>query len=231
MSGSAGDILRGMEVERQPVRVGRTPTVTRSAPVPVREIAPPSREDETLRLQELQREAQARGYQEGLRQGLAAAAVQGNAAIEKAVAESTALLAEQKARLGALTASLADARAHFLGAAEDDLVALCFETVCGIVTDHALQPDTVRATLRTQAGRLGPDAAAVLHVHPDDLPLVHGGADAGALRCVADPGVALGGCIVRGQEGGIDARLESVLVACRDALLSARARRRAEAQT
>lgn len=231
MNASAGDILRGMQLEVHALRVGRPragPVVPASP-----ELTPRTPEEDRLQLQELQREARERGYQEGLRLGLADARKQAGVAAEKAAQEAAGVLREQQQRLVSVATSLTELKTEFLCAAEDDMVALCFEAICQLVGPSAVQPDTVRLLLRSRAEHLAADAHAdaTLHVHPDDAALLRDETAAGPVRVVEDPDVALGGCIVRQPGGGIDARLETMLAACKEVLLAARARRRVEGQT
>ena len=222
VSAPVGDILRGMEVERQPLRVGRA-----RAPIPQIQVsAAPVPQVDGACLAELQRVAERAGYEEGHRKGLADAALQAATAVEQAVAKALVPLQRRQEQLDALFASLAAAKDDCLRAAEEDMVALCFDTVCRIVGNSGVQPETVRSLLRDQAARVAKDAGTVLHVHPQDAELLqdHAGTP-GAVRYVADPEVALGGCIVRQSGGAIDARLETMLAACKEALLSARAMR------
>ncbi|MDB5914971.1 MAG: hypothetical protein JWP22_3646, partial [Ramlibacter sp.] len=50
-----------------------------------------------------------------------------------------------------------------------------------------------------------------------------------SVRCVADSEVELGGFIVHAEGGGLDARLETALLACKEALLATRRERDAPA--
>jgi flagellar assembly protein FliH len=139
------------------------------------------------------------------------------------VVDALAPLHERQEELAAICASLAATRGDCLRAAEDDMVALCFDTVCHIVGGSVLEPDAVRGLLRAQAARLAEEARVSVHVHPRDAELLRGMDADGQMRYVADPQVALGGCIVRQPGAALDARLETMLAACKEALLAARA--------
>jgi flagellar assembly protein FliH len=65
----------------------------------------------------------------------------------------------------------------------------------------------------------------VVRLHPDDVALLKGDADGGALRIDADPAVALGGCMIDGPAGSLDARFETQLEALGAVLKSVRAQR------
>ncbi|MBC5785100.1 hypothetical protein H8N03_19290 [Ramlibacter sp. USB13] len=229
MNALAADILRGMEVERQPLRVGRARTSPATAqPVPAAPVPVPL---DPEAIEELRREAQHAGYEEGRRQGLGAAATERAAAVERAVSEALAPLRKQQEQLTSLVEGLSTAMHDCLRAAEDDMVALCFDAVCRMVGEAAPQPEAVRSELRARAVRAASDGGAEIHVHPQDLELLEPQPERGPVRYVADPQVALGGCIVRQAGGGLDARLETMLATFKAVLLSARARRVGEAQS
>jgi flagellar assembly protein FliH len=169
------------------------------------------------------------GREEGLRLGLQEAAEQGRALVERAVRDATQPMRDAQEHLHRLAGGLRPAFAACLAAAEDELVALCYETICSILGEHALQPAVVQAHVEHVLSLASGGQQLALHLHPQDVELLAScelRADASALQAsihrVADPQVALGGCIVRGPQGGLDARLETALLACKEALLSAR---------
>ena len=116
-----------------------------------------------------------------------------------------------------------------LAAAEDDMLALCFEVVCRVLGKSAVQPEAIRAQLTEAMGALRGRQSVAVHLHPDDLQALQkepgwtsnpiGGND---VRWVASPEVVLGGCIVESSEGGLDVRFETQLNALRDLLLQTR---------
>jgi flagellar assembly protein FliH len=229
-----GDILRGMQVEDLPLRLGR-----RAAPAMPQVAAPAPDEDAAARERLAAMERRAReegtraGHEEGLRRGLAEAEARTRSALEQAKAQALAPLEEERKRWSSLLAALEQARADSLLAAEDDAVALCYELLCRFLGAAAPPPEALRAQWQALCAGQAGEAAAVLHVHPQDAALLDAaeagsraaGDDGSRIRWVADPQVALGGCIVRGSAGGIDARLETMLTACKDALLVVRAAR------
>lgn len=169
------------------------------------------------------------GRDEGLRKGLQEAAEQGRARVEQAVLEATQSVRAMQEQLYRLEAALRPAFAACMSAAEDELVALCYETLCSILGAQALQPAVVQAHVQHVLSRAAGAQSIALHLHPQDAELLAScaaGVDdptaAARIRCVPDPEVQLGGCIVRSEGGGLDARLETALLACKDALVSAR---------
>jgi flagellar assembly protein FliH len=240
VSPGQGDILRGMQVEALPLRLARRaapPALPAAAAAGHEDTGEPDDAAARERLEQAQREGREAGvragYEEGLRRGLADAQARARSELEQAMQQALAPLDDERKRLAALLAALEQARADCLAAAEDDAVALCYDVLCRALGAAAPQPEALRAHWQALYAGQSLAAGAVLHVHPQDAALLtaslarDGAAEeeASSMRWVADPEVALGGCIVRGSAGGLDARLESMLSACKSALLAARAAR------
>lgn len=174
------------------------------------------------------------GHDEGLVAGRAEAAREAQARAAAAEAQATAALREQQDRLAELGGRLAAAHAEVLAAAEDDLVALAYETLARLLPRHAFEPQAVRATLQAALARAAGKPRVLLRLHPEDARLLDAGGlqgEAGqVLAWCADAQVALGGCVVETADGALDLRLESLLADCRAALLRAREERRAAQQ-
>lgn len=165
------------------------------------------------------------GYQQGLRQGL----LQGRADAEKAArAEVAQRVAALDTLLRALPAQL-DAR---LDDAEDDLIALCYEVVCRVAGADAATPEGLGRLVRQAATRLRAQRALTLQLHPRDVAMLRDDPDGAAwlrgdawpdgIELVADSQVAVGGAIVRGRHGSLDARLETQFGLLKDMLLRQR---------
>jgi flagellar assembly protein FliH len=148
-------------------------------------------------------EAERRGFDEGLARGLAEARAQAANALE-AVATAERTLAEMRdqylARAEAAAVDLAFQIAEkVIGAT----VAADSEAVLGVVSGALL-----RTTDRDHL---------VVEVHPEDFELVRDAASELAARLgginrmevISERRVAPGGCIVRTEEGEIDARIEA----------------------
>jgi len=228
----SGEVLRGMHVEAQPLRVGRRAAA--ELPVPQPEPAESHDVEAVQRIEAERRAARAEGeqagYAEGLRRGLADAQREAEAALQEALAQARHAVQAEGERLASLCKSLEGARCDVLRGAEDDLVALCYETVCRIVGDTALDPAVVRNRVQQFAALWGDRPGAVLHLHPQDAELIEATGVVPGIGYIADPEVVLGGCMVRSTGDSLDARLETALVACRDALLATRARRLSQEQ-
>ncbi|USX18342.1 FliH/SctL family protein [Oxalobacteraceae bacterium OTU3REALA1] len=165
------------------------------------------------------------GYQQGLRQGL----LQGRADAEKAArAEVAQRVAALDTLLRALPAQL-DAR---LDDAEDDQIALCYEVVCRVAGADAATPEGLGRLVRQAATRLRAQRALTLQLHPQDVAMLRDDPDGAAwlrddawpdgIELVADNRVAVGGAIVRGRHGSLDARLETQFGLLKDMLLRQR---------
>lgn len=229
----AADILRGMHVEAVPLRLSRIrPGLAQ--PMHASPEFPAEAERERARrecLEEAARqgheEGSRAGYEAGLRKGLTEAAGEVQAAVQKAVAQAKTEVEARQGQLDALAAGLQRAMQDMLVAAEDEMVALCFDTLCRMVGTAAAQQESMRAQIVALASQVAPRDLVAVHVHPEDHRAFAGGdASPGAIPWVADPEVRTGGCIVRRKGGGLDARLDSMLEACRAALIAARAQRR-----
>lgn len=227
----ATKVVRGMELAAVPLRLGRgSAQAPLPRPVPVAAQPDPREEGRRLGLEQGLREGREQGLlagrEEGLREGCAQAAEEIRAAVEQAVAEAVLPLREEQTRLQQLAQSLATAVDGIEEAAQDELVALCYETVCRVLGEAVLQPEVVRQHL-SHLRSLHKGREVVLHVHPQDADLLQrtlvGAPEDGDLRWAADPEVALGGCLLKAPGGALDARLETMLLACKTALLEARA--------
>jgi flagellar assembly protein FliH len=161
-------------------------------------------------LAELRAEAERRGYAVGH---------------EKGEAEGRRLLQAQIDRFQGLAAQLVQARAAVLADAEDGVVELAFAALCRILGEQAASRDGVHAMVARCAADVREREQVGIRLHPDDVALLDDGAGHHA-RFSADPGIALGGCIVDSSTGALDARLETQLTRLAETLLAVRAARR-----
>jgi flagellar assembly protein FliH len=228
-------VVRGLPLQALPLRLARLAVAA--------SVTPPatatSRDDDALQaareqvLREAREHGLRTGHDEGVRQGRAQAQQEVREAAEQAAAAAAQALHGDRVRLQALAGAAQAAVQEALAAAHDEMLALCYETICRVVGAAAVQPETVRACLSHVVGLAQSREAVVLHVHPQDAAWLAAGQDTGDSpempRWVADPSVILGGCILKSPAGALDARLESVLAACKRALLDARATAAAQA--
>jgi flagellar biosynthesis/type III secretory pathway protein FliH len=155
-------------------------------------------------------DAERRGYEAGEKQGKQAA----TAAMRTEIDRVTSLAGEIDSALRKLTAT-----------AEDAMVDIVFTAVCRIIGERGATRTAVQDVVRAAAAAMREREQLVVRLHPDDVALLKGDADGGALRIDADPAVALGGCMIDGPTGSLDARFETQLEALGAALKSVRAQR------
>jgi flagellar assembly protein FliH len=219
--------------------------------------SPGSAPDAWADLARVEEEARQRGYEEGFAKGSIEGRARGDEesrllaaqAAEKASrdledhAERVTRELKQQAQAGyqarvqvldGLIGALPPKIEARLAATEDDMLALCFEVVCRVLSESVAQPEAVRAQLVQAMDRLRSRQLVAIHLHPDDLAMLQkghglsqgllGGAD---VQWVASADVALGGCVLQSPEGGLDARFETQLAALRELLLQTRAAARA----
>jgi flagellar assembly protein FliH len=232
-----GEVLRGIRIDGPPLRLGRTKA---SAGAAAEAGISTRSEDEVLcerravALREGREEGLRCGRAEGLREGRAQAADEIRQAVQRALAEAEREQEAALQRLQRLAQQAEDRVAEIVAAAHDEIAALCYETLCRIVGSQALRPEFVLAQVAELVQQHG-SVQMVLHVHPQDAELLQQQAGAADLKWMADPDVALGGCVLHSSGGGLDGRLETILAACKSALLDARAqavsRRAARART
>jgi flagellar assembly protein FliH len=229
---AGGEVLRGVPLATTAIRVGRTAAL---AATDVSPSAAAATEHDAARrgfdegFERGRAEGLDSGHREGLRLGQAEAAEQGRSALEAAIAEAVNPLREEQTRVQALVHSIRNGADAYLAAAEDQMVALCYETVCAMAGRLVADETSVRTHLaHLLTLRQGP-GLATLHVHPQDAALLDRlGLDvpeAGRVPWLGDPSVCLGGAVVVGRGGGLDARLETMLAAAKDRLLQVRAKR------
>jgi flagellar assembly protein FliH len=156
--------------------------------------------------------AQRRGFAEGEERGAAAAAE---------------LVREQVERFVRISGTLAQSKLAVLADAEDMLVEIAFTALCRMLGEHAATRAGVAAQVqRLIHGERDLDLVTV-HLHPDDLAALEAGAPAidTRVRLQGDAALTLGGCVLEGPRGTLDARLDLQLQRLREALMTVRAAR------
>jgi flagellar assembly protein FliH len=161
------------------------------------------------------------GYEEGLLQGRAAAQAEVEAMTEALESAAATQREERQAALGAALAAFEDAKAQWLALAEEDMVALCFETLGRILAD-AVAPEVVRAQASHLLAHWRGQGVPILRASPADVRLLEGLQTDLPFACVADPDVKHGGFLVQGGAGALDARLDRILEEVKASLLAAR---------
>lgn len=131
--------------------------------------------------------------------------------------------ASYQARLQLIDRLMADLPGQIesrLVAAEDDMLALCFEVVCRMLGEKAARLENIRSHLEIAMRAVRSRKLVSVHLHPDDLAtLRHGSVDGESavgndgVNWVADASIEIGGCILHSDEGGLDARFDTQLEA------------------
>jgi flagellar assembly protein FliH len=176
-------------------------------------------------MDEARREGFESGRAEGLSKGEEDAREQTARAEEATRREAAGALAEGARRIEQLLQSLLAATEDQRAIAEEDLVALGFESLCRVLGREAASAESLRSVVRHLLAAQGARVQLEVHVHPDDMALLPAAQD--NWRWVADESVQLGGVILRSPQGSLDARLEVQLAALREALVNTREKRRA----
>jgi flagellar assembly protein FliH len=171
------------------------------------------REQERQRLEQAYKDAQARGYQDGFKQG-------------DEDARSSYL--EAQGRLEAITAKLEETLEQGIAGIEDTAVAIVFEAICKILGDAMVTREGVIAQVRQVTARVRERGALLIRLHPRDLELVQEcnafgvGTKSAEIAWAADDSLSIGGCVVETTGGEFDARLDMQLDQIRNALAAAR---------
>ncbi len=190
------------------------------------------------------------GYDAGVREGTATAKQDVLTQASDVIAEAARVSAEQaaqqtsraleqealqrwsqhKARLDALLAALPAQIAQRMEALQDDLLALCMETLLQILGKEAVQASVVRSAVRHALDQLPARPLVRVELHPDDLAALRAlpGWDmwceqqAPGAQWAGNDTLASGGCVVVSPEGSLDARLDGQLQTFRSMLLDSR---------
>ena len=263
---SPGSVLRNVALQRQRRPLVRpvppapvVAPITTEAPALVDEraeipsAAPADRQTEDSGIDPRQAGWQA-GFERGREEGYAAGFEEGQAAAEAAVQrvaeeriQEAVSLAVSRAEdaidnrlqaIAALRQQIARALEDRLRDAEDDMVALAWETATRIIGSAMTDAQGVRSQLQQALDVWRGSVHLSVHLNPDDLAMIESkAADSTAaprnshleIAFVGDPSIAVGGCLLRAAEGGLDARLDHQLELLKATLRSARERRRAAA--
>lgn len=193
----------------------------RVAPPPPPPVAPP--EDNAPVIDALLREAEAtlahaRARQEAVlkerEEALAAARAQG---LQEGREQAALEAAQGQAELKRLLDALPEAFERFCLAQAPHLTELCVTAAEKILQEQlSLEPERVRAIVRSAIAHVPHSQHLTVQVHPDDLPfLQEAGLAEGTSRTLVlepDPQLQRGGCRIESRQGVVDASLEGALV-------------------
>ncbi|MFZ6646133.1 FliH/SctL family protein [Undibacterium sp. TJN25] len=168
--------------------------------------------------QELSRlgaEAESRGFEDGMKKGEETAR---KAAIEKLQ------------HLTTIASSLIDTRKMILDEAEDAVVEIAYAAICKMLGETAATRQGVVGAVAQTAKSFQQNEDLVVRLHPADFEMISALSGEAGIPSVdtrwelaVDASIELGGCIVDGSSGTLDARLETQMQTLREALLKVRA--------
>ncbi|GAB2842930.1 hypothetical protein GCM10027277_07800 [Pseudoduganella ginsengisoli] len=205
--------------EASPTASPAASPVSAAAPQPdLQALIDQARESVLAQFKQEAETAREMGRQRGLQEGREAGA-----------AESRQAFAAELARMRSIVDKLHGAVENGVAGLEEMAVAIAFESVCRILGDKAITAEGVRGIVRETVSHVAARDGVTVRLHPDDLSALRSvgaleaPADNGApVSWVADTTLALGGCIVEGGGGELDARLDTQIERLRAALLAAR---------
>jgi flagellar assembly protein FliH len=231
-------VMRGIAIDGAPLRLRRGLPVGAlpAEPAPVHGAERSHEEalrrgyEEGLALGQI--EGRRAGNEEGLRSGREQAAMDAKKWAESAVLAGTATLVEERRRLRDVHEACQALAGELSANAEEEMVALCYETICRVVGELSVRPEVVSAMLAQVLANARGQARVLLRVHPQDAVLLDAcgvtSQPGQAVSWRADPSVTIGGCVLEAPGGGLDLRLDTMLENCKAALLRAREQRLGE---
>lgn len=170
---------------------------------------PPDPQPQQARLAALEREAFAKGYEQGERAGLQAGGARAEAMMH---------------RLAQTLEELANLRREMIRQTERQMVQLALAIARRVVRrEVALDGDLTLSMARLALDRLGDSTSVTVRLHPDDLAVIADGAerwDRPHVTVVADRDIGRGGCVVDSDFGSIDASVEAQFQELARALLA-----------
>ena len=165
-------------------------------------------------LAQVRQQATDAGREQGLQQGRLAAQAE---------------FQQQLDSLRAVIQSARNAHTRHLEEVADEAGEIVFTAVCKILGDGFTNREGAVATVREAVRRSKERGRLLVRVSPEDFELLSSrrrelleGAVAGEVDLVADEKVKLGGCLLEGASGSLDARLELQLQRLREVLVRAR---------
>jgi flagellar assembly protein FliH len=164
-----------------------------------RGVESPAEAPEPQRAATIERDAFAKGYAQGERAGLEAAATRGQAMLR---------------RLGETVQELTALRADIIQRSERQVVQLAMAIAERMINrEISLDRGLVCAMARVALDRLGENASATIRLHPDDFAAVSAGLGDGwkdqQITIAPDPMVSRGGCRVHSDFGFMDVDVAS----------------------
>lgn len=181
-------------------------------------------------LQALHQQARRQGFEEGLRDGLAAAREQVEAelaeqrslyenttqeAVVKLEREKTLATVELANRFDAVCSGLHQQLASYLQQLEQQAVALAFQSIQTILGADSQRVGALRTLIEQQVSALRDTGALRIHLNPDDFCLFEQGEETSlpdkSVQVAIDTRLPRGGCVIHSRAGRLDVGLPSQL--------------------
>lgn len=133
----------------------------------------------------------------------------------KITAQVSAQVADLREQLAATISEVSNLYAAIAAQAERELVELALEIAKKVVHREITIDREVALTLaRVTLERLDSRTAASVHLHPEDCAYVSANLEKlgfhGAIELIEDRSIAAGGCLVRTENGDVDARIDQL---------------------
>lgn len=157
-------------------------------------------------------DAERRGHEQGVEQGVRTAGEESAAHIE---------------RLNAVLQAVRQARRTLLDDNEDMLVEIVFTAVCRLLGRHGATRAGIESMVRSLVESEREAMSLTVRLHPEDARMLaaHAAEIDARVQFQADTSVTLGGCLIDNGRGVLDARLEQQISHLREALISVRRQR------
>jgi flagellar assembly protein FliH len=236
-------IIRTPEISAVKRRLGRLRDVSPAVVETPESAKPRIEEDRTvetefeslMHMQELAAEVNARTEHElRVEQEIAEARIQAERrgyadGQEKAEEAARKAVSEQLERFNSIMASLYQSRRSVLDGAEETMIEIAYAAVCRIVGEAATTREAVVGMISQTLSSLQQSDELIVRLHPQDLALVRNSniesLHDSRWQLRADSSIEIGGCIVDGASGSLDARLEVQLAKLRETLVTIRQNR------
>lgn len=131
-----------------------------------------------------------------------------------------------------LLASLTSELEKCLKDLEPQMLEIAFAAAMKLLGTAAVTADGMQRLIANARESWRLSSEPKVHLHPDDYDVLqadattHASCEAAMTYLVSDPGVVLGGCILRNHDGALDARLEVQVAALKQAILDTRSARK-----
>ena len=229
-------VLTDMTFDAQPRRLGGRPISFNREALTLKEPSAANQSDPSMTEKILEMEkkrAYADAFEIGKKDGYEVGLTEGRIAGGKeAIDLAEARLKEQIRKLEKLADSFSSAFTERLNALEIDALELSFQVICKIFGQLASSKTGCEGLLNEAFQRMRDQPIALVKMHPYDIALIqHEHAEnrtvsetisSEKIQLIPDSQITLGGCVLEGASGTLDARIETQLSQLKKALQTVR---------